>query len=141
MQVGDSASFTKTITNDDVLYFAQATGDMNPIHLEDEYAAKSRFGRRIAHGLLTAGLISAVIGTKLPGPGAIYLGQSLRFEAPAGIGDTITATCTVTSYDPVKRRATLETICANQAGVVVLTGEAVILVPEAEAVLRNAAPD
>src|SRR5438067_6659993 len=89
---GDSASFAKTITEADILLYSAVSGDTNPLHLNAEYAANSRFGQRIAHGMLTAGLISAVIGTKLPGPGAIYMSQSLNFRAPVHLGDTVTAT-------------------------------------------------
>lgn len=124
---GDSASFSKTITEADVVLYAGISGDTNPLHLDAEYAATTRFGKRIAHGMLTTGLISAVIGTKLPGPGAIYVSQSLRFTAPVYLGDTITATATITAYDKVKGKMTLETVCRNQDGADVLSGEANII--------------
>ena len=124
---GDSASFSKTITEADVVLYAGISGDTNPLHLDAEYAATTRFGKRIAHGMLTTGLISTVIGTKLPGPGAIYVAQTLRFTAPVYIGDTITATATLTAYDRGKGKMTLETVCRNQEGVDVLSGEATIL--------------
>jgi 3-hydroxybutyryl-CoA dehydratase len=124
---GDSASFSKTITEADVVLYAGISGDTNPLHLDAEYAATTRFGKRIAHGMLTTGLISAVIGTKLPGPGAIYVSQSLRFTAPVYLGDTITATATIAAYDKVKGKMTLETVCRNQDGVDVLSGEANII--------------
>jgi 3-hydroxybutyryl-CoA dehydratase len=124
---GDTASFAKTITEVDINMFVGVTGDTNPIHIDEEYAKQTRFGARIAHGLLTAGLISTVIGTKLPGPGAIYVSQTLRFLAPVAIGDTITATATLTHYDRDRRRLTLETVCANQDGMEVLDGEAEVL--------------
>ena len=125
--IGDRASLSKTITEADVTLFAGVTGDFNPLHLDAEYAKTTRFGGRIAHGLLTAGLISAVLGTRMPGPGSIYLSQSLVFRRPVRIGDTITATATVSSYDAEKRIVRLDTTCINQEGVVVLTGEAALL--------------
>ena len=124
---GESASYVRTITAAEVEAYALLTGDTNPLHLDEEYAGTTRFGQRIAHGMLTAGLISTVIGTKLPGPGAIYLGQTLRLLKPAHLGDTITATATVISYDEAKGRMTLETACRNQHGEDVLAGEADIL--------------
>lgn len=127
ISIGESASLSKTISEADVVLFAGVTGDFNPLHLDAEYAKTTRFGERIAHGLLTAGLISAVLGTRLPGPGAIYLGQTLNFRKPVKIGDTITATAKVSSFDPEKRIVKLETNCYNQDGVLVLGGEAVLL--------------
>jgi 3-hydroxybutyryl-CoA dehydratase len=124
---GDSASYSRTITAAEVEAYALLTGDNNPLHLDEEYAGQTRFGQRIVHGMLTAGLISTVIGTKLPGRGAIYLGQTLRFLKPVHLGDTITATATITHYDEVKGRMTLETACRNQRGEDVLAGEADIL--------------
>src|SRR5438874_2287083 len=96
---GDSASFSKTITEADILLYSGVSGDTNPLHLNAEYARTTRFGQRIAHGMLTAGLISTVIGTKLPGRGAIYAGQTLRFLKPVFLGDTITAAVTLTAYN------------------------------------------
>jgi 3-hydroxybutyryl-CoA dehydratase len=125
---GDSASMSKTIGAVEVEAFAAITGDTNPIHLDDDYACGTRFGRRIAQGMLSAGLISAVLADKLPGPGTIYLKQSLRFVAPVYIGDTITATVTVLSFDPARRRMTLSTVCTNQKGEEVVTGEAGVLI-------------
>lgn len=127
VSVGETASLSKTISEADIVLFAGISGDFNPLHLDAEYAKTTRFGERIAHGILTAGLISAVLGTRLPGPGGIYLGQTLNFRKPVKIGDTITATAKVTSYDPEKRIVKLETNCHNQDGVLVLTGEAVLL--------------
>lgn len=126
-QEGDSASFSKTITDADIVLYAGISGDTNPLHLDATYAAGTRFGQRIAHGMLTAGLISTVIGTKLPGRGAIYVSQTLNFRAPVHLGDTITATATLTAYDLVKRRLTLATVCRNQDDAEVLTGEAIVL--------------
>ncbi len=126
-EVGDTASLAKTITDDDVRMFAQATGDLNPLHLDEEYAAKSRFGRRVAHGMLSAGMISAVLGTELPGPGTIYLGQTLKFLAPVYLGDSITATVTLADYNREKGRMTFHTVCTNQDGAEVVSGEAQVL--------------
>jgi 3-hydroxybutyryl-CoA dehydratase len=125
-EIGASASFSRTITEADIATYAELTGDRNPVHLDEQYAAGTRFGRRIAHGMLTAGLISAVLGTQLPGPGAIYLSQSLRFLAPVAIGDTITARVEVVAQRPEKRLLTLRTECVNQDGTPVLIGEAVV---------------
>ncbi|HLW48989.1 MAG TPA: MaoC family dehydratase [bacterium] len=125
--VGQRASLTRTITDTDISSFAALTGDRNPLHLDDAFAARSRFGRRVAHGLLCAGLISAVLGTKLPGAGAIYLQQSLRFLRPVFPGDTVTATVEVTACREDRRTATLRTTCADENGRIVLEGEAVVL--------------
>jgi 3-hydroxybutyryl-CoA dehydratase len=126
-EVGDVASFAKTITEADVLLYTAVSGDTNPLHVNAEYAAKSRFGQRIAHGMLTAGLISAVIGTKLPGPGAIYMSQTLQFVAPVHLGDTITASATLIEFDGKRGPMTIETVCQNQRGEDVLTGVATVL--------------
>lgn len=125
--VGQQASLTRAISDADIAAFADLTGDRNPLHLDDAFAARSRFGRRVAHGLLSAGLVSAVLGTKLPGPGAIYLQQTLRFVRPVYPGDTLTATVEVTGCDGGRRTATLRTTCADQRGRIVLDGEAVVL--------------
>ena len=127
--VGQSASFTKTITESDVYTFAGLSGDLNPAHINEEYAKGTRFGGRIAHGMLSAGLISAVIGMQLPGPGTIYMGQTLKFLSPVRIGDTVTATVKVTSIDEQRRRAVLETTCTNQEGTLLISGEAKVLLP------------
>ena len=129
-QIGQSASFTKTVTESDVTTFAGLIGDFNPIHVDAEYARKSRFGRRVAHGMFTGGLISAVLGNKLPGPGSIYLSQQIEFLAPVFIGDTITATVEVTSWRQDKRILTLKTDCYNQERKQVVTGQAVLLVDQ-----------
>jgi 3-hydroxybutyryl-CoA dehydratase len=107
--------------------FAELTGDTNPVHLDDAYAANTRFGRRIAHGMIAAGLISATLANDLPGPGTVYLSQSLQFKAPVHPGDIVTTTVEVKSVHPSKPVATLGTTCTNQQGVVVLEGEAVVL--------------
>src|SRR6476646_3331747 len=117
-----------TVASSDVFVFAHLTGDRNPIHLSEHFAAKTPFGRRIAHGLYTASLISAVLGTRLPGPGAIYISQTLNFRAPVKIGDTVVVTVTVAELIPEKSRARLSGICAVD-GEVVLDGEALVKVP------------
>lgn len=128
--VGQSAEFGKTITEADVVLFAGVTGDFNPVHVDAVAAARSRFGGRIAHGMLSAGLISATIASRLPGPGSIYLTQTLRFTAPVRIGDTVTARVSVVEIIASKRRVRLSTVCRNQDGLTVLDGEATVLVPE-----------
>jgi 3-hydroxybutyryl-CoA dehydratase len=128
LAIGQSASIGKTITEADILMFAAVSMDTNPVHLNAEVAAASQFKERIAHGMLSAGLISAVLGTKLPGPGSIYLGQTLRFRRPVKIGDTVTATCEVTAIDAARKQATLKTTC-TVAGKTVIEGEAVVLPP------------
>ncbi|MDR3437389.1 MaoC/PaaZ C-terminal domain-containing protein, partial [Telmatospirillum sp.] len=105
---GDSASVSRTLTAADITLFATVSGDVNPAHLDAEFASHDMFHRVIAHGMWGAGLISAVLGTKLPGPGTIYLSQSLKFTAPVGIGDTVTASVTVTARDVARRRLTLD---------------------------------
>lgn len=125
--VGESAEIRKTITESDIDDFARLTGDTNPIHLDEAYARETRFKGRIAHGMLGAGLISAVLGTKLPGSGAIYLSQSLRFKAPVRPGDTITARATVAEWNGDKGTVKLTTEAVNQDGVVVITGEAALI--------------
>ena len=130
LRVGDSESLGKTITDADIVLFAGVSCDTNPVHVDDEYAAGTRFGGRIAHGMLSASLISAAIANRLPGPGTIYLGQSLRFLAPVRPGDTVTATVTVKEINSEKRRATLSTVCTVE-GVAVIEGEAQVLVPAA----------
>jgi acyl dehydratase len=128
LQVGDTASLTKTITDDDIRTFADLTTDHNPVHLDDDFAKTTRFGRRIAHGMLSAGLISAVLANKLPGTGTVYLSQSLSFVAPVYPGDTITARVTVTKVREDKPIVALETVCTNQRDEPVIRGEAVVLV-------------
>lgn len=130
IKVGDHAERTTPITDERIRQFAAASGDMNSIHLDEAAAAQTRFGRRIAHGMLTASLISAVLGNDLPGVGSIYLSQSVKFKAPVFLGDTITARVTVTAYREDKRIATLATTCLNQDGQLVLEGEAVVIAPE-----------
>jgi 3-hydroxybutyryl-CoA dehydratase len=126
--VGQKASFGKTITEADIVLFAAVTGDTNPMHLNADYARDTIFGERIAHGMLAAGLITKVLGTQLPGPGTIYMSQSLKFRAPVKIGDTVTATVEVLALHPEKKRATLRTVCTVR-GEPVLEGEAFVSVP------------
>lgn len=126
LKVGDSAEMSKTVSETDIYLFAGITGDFNPAHVDEEYARKTFFGTRIAHGLLTAGFISAVMGCRLPGPGAVYMRQELSFIGPVRIGDTITARVEVLEVDRAKGRARLLTTCDNQEGKRVLTGEALV---------------
>lgn len=124
---GTKATRTQTITDEMVRTFASLTGDNNPVHLDDEYAATTRFGKRIAHGMIAASLISATLANDLPGPGTVYLSQTLQFKAPVYPGDTVTAIIEVKSVREDKPIATLTTTCVNQENVVVLEGEAVVL--------------
>lgn len=128
LQSGDTASRTTMISDEMIRAFADLTGDTNPVHLDDTYAAGTRFGRRIAHGMIAAGLISAVLANDLPGPGTVYLSQTLQFKAPVYPGDIITTTVEVKSIRPDKPIVTLATFCKNQNDKVVLEGEAVVLV-------------
>ena len=128
VKIGQKATFTKTVTEDDIVAFARVSGDNQPLHLDDAFAAKTRFKQRIAHGMLSAGFISAVLGTKLaPGSVAVYLSQQMRFRLPVHIGDTITAEAEVTAIDPEKRIVTIRTDCLNQRGEAVVKGEATVL--------------
>ena len=126
LQVGMTASYGKTITEADIVLFAGVSGDINAMHLNEEYAKTTPFGGRIAHGFLTGSLISAVIGNRLPGPGTIYLAQNMRFKAPVRAGDTVEATVTVQSVDVAKARVVLQTVC-SVAGKVVIDGEATVM--------------
>ena len=127
-EVGQAGEFTKTVTEADVVMFAGITGDFNPAHIDQVSAEKGRFGGRIAHGMLSASFISTVLGTRMPGPGTIYLSQSLRFTAPVMIGDTVTARVEVAEILP-KRRLRLTTTVVKQDGTAVVEGEAVVLAP------------
>jgi len=127
-KIGDSASISKTITDADIHAFADVTGDHNPIHLDDEYAATTRFGGRIAHGMLSASLISGVLASELPGAGSVYLSQTLKFVKAVFPGDTVTARVTVTGIRDDKPIVTLKTVCVNQHNELVLKGEATVLV-------------
>ena len=128
LAVGQSGAYAKTVTEADIVLFAGITGDSNPVHLNQDYAAGTRFKGRIAHGMLAAGFISTVLGTRLPGPGTIYLSQSLAFKAPVRIGDTVTATATVAALDAQRKRATFQTVC-RVGDTVVIEGEALVMVP------------
>ena len=130
LSVGMTETLAKTVSSNDVVGFAELTGDRNPIHLSEHFAAKTSFGRRIAHGLYTASLISAVLGTRLPGPGAVYVSQTLNFRAPVRIGDTVEVTVTVAELDPQRKRARLACTC-RVGDAVVLDGEALVKVPSA----------
>lgn len=131
IQIGDAAEFSKTVSETDIYLYAGITGDLNPAHVNAAYAEKTFFKARIAHGMLTAGFISTILGTLLPGPGTIYLKQELRFLAPVKIGDTITARAEVTAKVEEKNKITLKTTCSNQDGTMVLDGEAVVSPPKA----------
>ena len=130
LKIGDKDYFEKTITETDVYLYAGITGDFNPAHINQVASEKTMFKGRIAHGMLTAGLISAVLGTKLPGPGTIYLDQELKFTKPVRIGDTIKAEVEVVEIIPEKNRVKLKTICTNQNNEVVLEGMATVLAPK-----------
>lgn len=130
LNIGDKASFQKTIAETDVYLYAGITGDLNPAHINQVEAEKTMFQGRIAHGMLTAGLVSAVLGMQLPGPGSIYLGQELKFMAPVKIGDTIKAEVEVIEKFEEKNRIKLSTVCTNQNGVEVLIGVATIMPPK-----------
>lgn len=131
IKLGDHASVTKTIGESDVYLFAGITGDLNPAHTDEVASSKTPFKGRIAHGILTAGLISTVLGMYLPGPGTIYLGQNLKFTKPVHIGDTITATATVTEILADRGQIKLETVCKNQNDELVIKGEATVMPPKA----------
>jgi len=124
---GQAAELTRTIEADHVAAFAAATGDTNPLHFDEAFAAQTSFGRPVVHGLLTAGLISAVLGTRLPGPGCVYLAQQLNFRRPVYVGDTVTARVEVVEVRKDKPLLRLKTTCANQHGEIVLGGEALVL--------------
>jgi 3-hydroxybutyryl-CoA dehydratase len=132
IKVGDTAYFSKTVSESDVYLYAGITGDLNPAHINEAHAKNTFFKTRIAHGLLTAGFISSVLGMQLPGPGTIYMRQSLNFLAPVRFGDTITAKVEVVEVIAEKNRVRLKTTCTNQEGTVVLDGEAMVIPPKAK---------
>jgi 3-hydroxybutyryl-CoA dehydratase len=132
LKVGDSAQISKTITETDIGLFAKVTGDFNPVHLDQAYAEKTPFKGRIAHGILSAGFISNVLGNLLPGPGTIYLSQEVKFLAPVRIGDTITVRVEVIELIPEKNRAKFKTTCTNQEGKEVIDGAALVMPPKKE---------
>jgi 3-hydroxybutyryl-CoA dehydratase len=133
LELGMDASFAKTVSAADIQAFAEITGDWNPVHLDADFAAKTVFRQPIAHGMLTAGYISAVFGSELPGPGAIYVSQTLNFRAPVRVGDLVVAKVRVMELYPAKRRVRFECVCTVDDKVV-LEGEAVLLVPARPAV-------
>lgn len=128
LTLGQSAESARTITEQDVLRFADVSGDHNPVHVDEAFASRTRFGGRIAHGMFVASMISTAIASDLPGPGSVYLGQSLKFLKPARIGDTITVRLEVLELIPEKKRARLATTCRNQGGETILEGEALIMI-------------
>ncbi|MBI4961708.1 MAG: MaoC family dehydratase [Desulfomonile tiedjei] len=130
LKVGEAAEFSKTVSESDVYLYAGVTGDFNPAHVNEAYAGETFFKTRIAHGMLTAGFISTILGTKLPGPGTIYLRQELNFLAPVRIGDTVTAKVEVIEIISEKNRVRLKTTCVNQEGTQVLDGEALVSPPK-----------
>ena len=132
IRTGNFAEFTKTISESDIYLFAGLTGDLNPAHINEEYAKNTFFKTRIAHGILQAGFISAAIGMQLPGPGTIYIRQELNFLAPVRVGDTITARVEVSELNTEKNRVILNTTCSNQNGEVVLDGQALVSPPKAQ---------
>jgi 3-hydroxybutyryl-CoA dehydratase len=127
---GDRAEFSKTLSESDVYLYAGVTGDLNPAHINEEYAKKTFFKSRIVHGMLLAGLISGVLGNRLPGPGSIYIRQELNFLAPVLIGDTITASVEIIEVMTEAKRVRVKTTCVNQDGVMVLDGEAIVSPPK-----------
>jgi 3-hydroxybutyryl-CoA dehydratase len=129
LEVGDSSEFSKTISEADVYLYAGISGDLNPAHIDEVYAQGTFFKSRIAHGMLTAGFISAVIGMQLPGPGTIYMGQTLQFLAPVRMGDTVTARVEVVEKMDEKKRVRLATTCTNQDGAQLISGEALVSPP------------
>ena len=129
LAVGMTDAYEHVVTAEDVVKFADISGDHNPVHLDEAYAKTTRFGGRIAHGMLGAALISAVLGMKLPGPGTVYLSQSLSFRRAVKLGDSLIAEATVTALDPGKSRVSLKTIC-RVGDAVVIEGEAVVMVPK-----------
>jgi len=132
LKVGESAEWSRIVTEDDIKLFAKATGDLNPVHLDQAYAEKTFFKGRIAHGLLSLGYISTVLGNILPGHGTIYLSQEVKFLAPVRIGDTITARVEVMELNLVKNRVKFKTICFNQDGKIVVDGAAWVMPPKRE---------
>jgi len=129
IHLGDTAEFTKTVSESDIYLYAGITGDQNPAHIDEEYAKKTFFKTRIAHGMLSAGFISTVLGNKLPGAGTIYVKQTLSFKAPVHMGDTVTAQVEAVEIDAEKNRVRFRTLCVNQDGTTVLDGEAMVMPP------------
>lgn len=128
-KTGDLREVKVQITDKMIKDFAQATGDFNPIHMDEEYAAKTKFKKRIAHGILSAGLISRILANEIPGPGAIYMGQTLKFKSPVYINDILTVRATIANIREEKNIITLNTVCINQSAIEVLEGEATVWLP------------
>ncbi|MEO1694644.1 MAG: MaoC family dehydratase [Pseudomonadota bacterium] len=133
LELGQSAALSKTVTTADIAVFAELSGDNNPVHVNPDYAATTMFKQCIAHGMLTGSLISALFGTRLPGPGAIYISQTFNFRAPVFARDEITAEVEVADLFPAKNRVKFDCVCRNQTGKTVLVGEAILMVPSREA--------
>ena len=131
LSLGQTTEISHTVTDADIRAFAEVSGDNNPVHLDEAYAAATPFKTRIAHGMLSAGYISAVLGTRLPGPGAIYISQTMNFKRPVRIGDEVITRATVSAIDAERARVTLSTVC-EVAGKAVVEGEAVVMVPRRE---------
>ncbi len=139
LTIGQTCNYEKTVSEEDILMFARLSGDVNPVHIDEEYAKTTQFGGRIAHGMYTAALISAAMALQIPGPGGVYLSQTMKFKAPVKIGDTLTVTIEVTGKREGKNFVTLSTIVCNQHGKIVVVGEAMARVPNEKIVLE--APD
>lgn len=135
--IGDTATFTKTLKESDLILFAAASGDTNPLHLDEEYAKTSSFGERIAHGMWTGSLISAAIANKLPGPGSVYLGQSFTFKRPVKIDDTIEVTLEIKEKIAKRKRLLITCKATNQHKQIVLTGEASVMAPETKIIVEQ----
>ena len=140
IEVGQTATYTRQVSERDIQLYAAASGDVNPLHLDAEFAAGTRFGEQIAHGMLSGGFISAALAMKLPGPGCIYLGQSLRFRLPVKIGDTITVTLEVTEKQDRRKYVTMDCKATNQDGKLVVTGTAEVAAPTEKLVVEAPAP-
>lgn len=140
LTIGQQAASTRTVTMEDIRLFAAASGDYNPLHLDPAYAAGTRFGGCIAHGMFSGGLISAVLAMQMPGPGTIYLGQSLAFRLPVKVGDTLTVQVTVADKQPRRRQVTLDCLIVNQDGKTVVTGTADVIAPAERETLTITTP-
>jgi 3-hydroxybutyryl-CoA dehydratase len=136
IQIGQTADYQKTVQNEDVLMFAKLSGDVNPVHLDEEYAKTTQFGGRIAHGMYTAALMSAAMAIKLPGPGSVYLSQTMKFRAPVRIGDTLTVHLEITNKRERNKSVTVAVKVTNQDGARVVTGEASAIIPTEKIVIE-----
>jgi 3-hydroxybutyryl-CoA dehydratase len=135
LEIGDQGQFTKTVTERDIILFGETSGDVNPVHFDEAYASKTLFKGRIAHGMWSASLISTCIGTVMPGPGSIYLGQTLDFKLPVRLGDTLTALVTIDQKIDAKKLLIIDCVVSNQNGEVVVCGEAKVMPPRKSAEL------